>query len=77
MNLHYVKTYCFSYTWPFICRCHSQNYSEHLPNASIVICFYNEQLDTLVRSVHSILDRTPTHLLNEIILVDDFSDIGK
>uniref|UniRef100_A0A1B6JV54 Polypeptide N-acetylgalactosaminyltransferase n=2 Tax=Homalodisca TaxID=139475 RepID=A0A1B6JV54_9HEMI len=55
--------------------CQSQTYNNTLPNASVVICFYNEQLDTLARSIHSILDRTPVHLLHEIILIDDYSDI--
>lgn len=55
--------------------CQSQKYPEKLPNASVVICFYNEQLDTLARSIHSILDRTPAHLLHEIVLIDDYSDV--
>ena len=51
-------------------------YSSELPNASIVICFYNEDKNTLYRTVHSVLDRTPANLLHEILLVDDFSDDG-
>jgi polypeptide N-acetylgalactosaminyltransferase len=49
---------------------------EMLPSASVVICFYNEDLHTLLRSVHSVLDRSPSHLLRQIILVDDNSNLG-
>ncbi|XP_050575645.1 polypeptide N-acetylgalactosaminyltransferase 35A [Bombus affinis] len=54
--------------------CEIQKYSSKLPNASIVICFYNEHYMTLLRSLHSIIDRTPASLLHEIILVNDWSD---
>lgn len=47
--------------------------SSSLTPASIVIIFCNEDMEVLLRSVHSILDRTPPSLLREIILVDDFS----
>ncbi|XP_076748570.1 polypeptide N-acetylgalactosaminyltransferase 35A [Xylocopa sonorina] len=54
--------------------CEMQKYSSKLPNASIVICFYNEHYMTLLRSLHSIINRTPANLLHEIILVNDWSD---
>ncbi|XP_015108848.1 polypeptide N-acetylgalactosaminyltransferase 35A [Diachasma alloeum] len=54
--------------------CSSQTYPPTLPTASIVICFYNEHFMTLLRSLHSIISRTPASLLHEIILVNDFSD---
>ncbi|XP_053658891.1 putative polypeptide N-acetylgalactosaminyltransferase 9 [Anopheles marshallii] len=47
-----------------------------LPQASIVIVFYNEAWSVLVRTVHSILDRSPKALIREIILVDDYSNLA-
>lgn len=47
-----------------------------LPSASVVICFFNEAFSALLRTVHSVLDRTPPYLLHEIILVDDHSELG-
>ena len=56
--------------------CKQLTYPDHLPSASVVICFYNEAWSTLLRTVHSVLKRTPEYLLHEIILVDDFSTEG-
>lgn len=55
-------------------KCHAVTYAANLPAASVIIVFHNENLAVLLRSVHSVLDRTPPHLLKEIILVDDYSN---
>jgi len=54
--------------------CKSQKYSPNLPSASIIICFYNEDLTTLLRTLHSVVNNTPSHLLHELILINDHSD---
>ncbi|XP_038044634.1 polypeptide N-acetylgalactosaminyltransferase 11-like isoform X2 [Patiria miniata] len=54
--------------------CKYKVYSRDLPRVSVIICFYNEAWSTLLRTVHSVLDRTPRELLQEIILLDDYSD---
>eukprot|EP00915_Cephaloidophora_sp_WS-2016_P003065 GHVH01004147.1.p1 GENE.GHVH01004147.1~~GHVH01004147.1.p1 ORF type:complete len:656 (+),score=72.00 GHVH01004147.1:1005-2972(+) len=46
---------------------------DSLPSASVVIIFADEPFETLMRSVHSVLNNSPPNLLKEIILVDDGS----
>ncbi|XP_006988433.3 inactive polypeptide N-acetylgalactosaminyltransferase-like protein 5 isoform X1 [Peromyscus maniculatus bairdii] len=55
--------------------CHQKHYPFNLPTASIIICFHNEEFHTLLRTVSSVMNLTPHHFLEEIILVDDMSEI--
>ncbi|XP_017328996.1 polypeptide N-acetylgalactosaminyltransferase 18a [Ictalurus punctatus] len=54
--------------------CKNISYHASLPQVSIVFIFVDEALSVILRSVHSAMRRTPSHLLREIILVDDSSN---
>ncbi|XP_026168160.1 polypeptide N-acetylgalactosaminyltransferase 18-like isoform X2 [Mastacembelus armatus] len=54
--------------------CRNMSYSSDLPQLSVIFIFVNEALSVLLRSVHTAIQRTPSHLLKEIILVDDHSN---
>lgn len=58
-------------------QCRDKVYPLALPSASVVICFFNEAFSALLRTVHSVIDRTPAYLLHEIILVDDHSELDE
>lgn len=55
-------------------RCHDKRYLSELPTVSVVVPVHDEQLSTLLRTVYSVINRSPPELLTEIILVDDYSD---
>ena len=58
-------------------RCLSRTHDFDLPTADVIIIFTNEAFSSLVRTIHSVINRTPARLLQQIILVDDFSDRGQ
>ena len=60
----------------FFIRCKYWHYPEKLPTTSVIIVFHNEGWSTLLRTVHSVMNRTPPELLHEIVMVDDFSTKG-
>ncbi|KAG9469260.1 hypothetical protein GDO78_020931 [Eleutherodactylus coqui] len=82
INKHQINIYvsdkislhrCLDERWNPMCKTVRYDYHK-LPRTSIVIAFYNEAASTLLRTVHSVLETTPDILLEELILVDDYSD---
>lgn len=71
---------CFSnieiFIFLLIHRCRFKKYNSKLPTVSVVVPFHNEHFSTLLRTVYSVLNRSPKILLKEIILVDDSSTKG-
>ncbi|MGH0152619.1 UNVERIFIED_CONTAM: hypothetical protein FKN15_023023 [Acipenser sinensis] len=55
-------------------ECKYWHYDENLLTSSIIIVFHNEGWSTLMRTVHSVIKRTPRRYLAEIVLIDDFSN---
>lgn len=54
-------------------KCRKLRYLKELPSVSVIIPFYNDHLSVLLRTVHSVINRSPENVLSEIILVNDRS----
>jgi hypothetical protein len=76
----YARRHSCSYYWTsvcmYLCRCKELTYDSDLPTASVIIVFTNEAWSSLIRTVHSVLNGSPTHLIKEVVLVDDCSNRG-
>lgn len=59
-----------------VCRCKYWHYDDNLLTSSVIIVFHNEGWSTLMRTVHSVIKRTPRRYLAEIVMIDDFSNKG-
>lgn len=55
-------------------QCKTVEWYSPLPSTSVIVIFHNEAWSVLLRTVHSVQDRSDPKLLKEIIIVDDFSD---
>ncbi|XP_020513681.2 N-acetylgalactosaminyltransferase 7-like [Labrus bergylta] len=55
-------------------ECKYWHYDDRLLTSSVVIVFHNEGWSTLMRTVHSVIKRTPRIYLAEIVMIDDFSN---
>ncbi len=59
-------------------QCHTKEYRplDELPKSTVIIIFHNEARTTLLRTVWSVLDKSPPSLIDEILLIDDASDMA-
>ena len=56
-------------------KCLKKKYFKNLPRVSIVIIYVNEVFSMFKRTLHSLYNRTPHELIQEVILVNDNSTL--
>ncbi|CAD5213353.1 unnamed protein product [Bursaphelenchus okinawaensis] len=54
-------------------KCKNVKYDNDLPSATVVIIFTDEAWTPLLRTVHSVVNRSPESILKEVVLIDDNS----
>ncbi|KAM9770145.1 N-acetylgalactosaminyltransferase 7 isoform 1-T1 [Menidia menidia] len=55
-------------------ECKFWHYDDRLLTSSVIIVFHNEGWSTLMRTIHSVIKRTPRRYLAEIVMIDDYSN---
>lgn len=58
-------------------ECLKLHFDKELPKASVVVIFTDEAWSPLIRTVHSVVNRSPAEHLLEVLLYDDFSQRGE
>uniref|UniRef100_G1MAV3 Polypeptide N-acetylgalactosaminyltransferase n=1 Tax=Ailuropoda melanoleuca TaxID=9646 RepID=G1MAV3_AILME len=78
-NVYLSNQLPFNHTIPDMrdSRSLQKTYPSQLPFLGVILIFMNEALSIIQRAITSIINRTPSQLLKEIILVDDFSSNGE
>lgn len=63
-------------TRPPVCLSMHYTANKQLPSASVIIPFYNEALTMILRAVHSVLNKSPDNLLDEVDMANGRSKAG-